>query len=105
MIKKKKLQIKQVIKEYNEASKLEILEAIIENGLYGFLGAMPVVFITTGKDIFILLSFIAYYYMVSVLINRPKYITSLGKIVVFPIASAVGAYFGYKLSEILLPYI
>ena len=105
MIKNKKLQIKQVIKEYNEAGKLEIIEAFIENGLYGFLGAMPVVFITTGKDIFILLSFIAYYYMVSVLINRPKYITSLGKVVVFPIASAVGAYFGYKISKILIQFL
>ena len=105
MIKKKRLQIKQVIKEYNEASKLEILEAIIENWLYGFLGAVPVIFMTTGKDIFVFLGFMSYYYMVSVLINRPRYVTSLGKVVVFPLAASTGAYFGYKISKLLLQFL
>jgi len=46
-----------------------------------------------------------YYYFVGRIINRPKYITDLGKLVVFPIPSALGAFTGYKLGYILLTVI
>jgi len=31
------------------------------------------------------------------IVNRPKYVTDLGKLIVFPIPSALGAFTGYKL--------
>jgi hypothetical protein len=36
------------------------------------------------------------------LLNRPKYVTDLGKLIVFPIPSAIGAFIGYKLSYYLI---
>jgi len=38
------------------------------------------------------------------IVNRPKYVTDLGKLIVFPVPSALGAFAGYKLSYILLHY-
>jgi hypothetical protein len=39
------------------------------------------------------------------IVNRPRYITDLGKLIVFPIPSALGAFTGYKLAYILSAYI
>ena len=36
------------------------------------------------------------------IVNRPKYVTELGKKIMFPIPSALGAFTGYKLSYLLL---
>ena len=36
------------------------------------------------------------------IVNRPKYVTDLGKLIVFPIPSALGAFTGYKLSYYLI---
>ena len=36
------------------------------------------------------------------IVNRPKYVTDLGKKIMFPIPSALGAFTGYKLSYILI---
>jgi hypothetical protein len=39
------------------------------------------------------------------IVNRPKYVTELGKLIVFPIPSAIGAFSGYKLSLIVITYL
>jgi hypothetical protein len=39
------------------------------------------------------------------IVNRPKYVTELGKKIMFPIPSALGAFAGYKLSYLLLNYL
>jgi hypothetical protein len=39
------------------------------------------------------------------IVNRPKYVTDLGKLIVFPIPSALGAFSGYKLSLLLITYV
>jgi hypothetical protein len=56
----------------------------------------------TRTDIAVLLGYLAYYSFMGRILNRPKYITDLGKLIVFPIPSALGAFAGYKLSYILL---
>jgi hypothetical protein len=43
--------------------------------------------------------------MMGKIVNRPKYITDLGKKIMFPIPSALGAFTGYKLSYLLLALI
>jgi hypothetical protein len=53
----------------------------------------------------VLLGYLAYYVFMGRLLNRPKYVTDLGKLIVFPLPSAIGAFVGYKLSYILLQYI
>ena len=98
----KKTKYKQIIKEWKEATAYEIWEGIRDNFIFGFLGATLVVFIATKTDLAVLAGYITYYYMMGRIVNRPKYITELGRKIVFPIPSALGAFTGYKLSYLLL---
>ena len=92
---------KKIVKEWNDATNSEIIEGIRDNFIFGFLGATIVVFISTRTDIMVLAGYISYYYFMGRIVNRPKYVTSLGKLIVFPIPSALGAFTGYKLAYII----
>jgi hypothetical protein len=100
-----KIKVNKIIKEYKEATNREIWEGVRDNFTFGFIGATLVVFIATKTDIAVLLGYLAYYFFVGKIVNRPKYVTDLGKLIVFPFPSALGAFTGYKLSYILLQYI
>lgn len=100
--KKNKVKINKIVKEYNNATPKEIWEGVRDNFTFGFLGATLVVFIATRTDIAVLLGYLCYYSFMGKIVNRPKYVTDLGKLIVFPIPSALGAFVGYKLSYILL---
>jgi hypothetical protein len=100
-----KAQIKKIVKEYKDATNTEIWEGVRDNFIFGFLGAMLVVFIATRTDIAVLVGYLAYYIFVGRIVNRPKYVTDLGKLIVFPFPSAFGAFVGYKLSYFLLQFI
>lgn len=100
-----KVQHKRIIKEWKEATPKEIIEAIVDNALYGFLGAVIVVAIAMKIDFAVLGAYLIYYSYVGKIINRPKYVTDLGKIVIFPMSSALGAFIGYKLSNWVLSFI
>ena len=93
---------KRIYKEYKNATHQEIWEGIRDNFIWGFLGAILVVFIATKMDLAVLIGYIIYYFYVGRIINRPKYITELGKLIVFPIPSALGAFTGYKKSYFLI---
>ena len=93
--------INKIVKEYKDASTLEIWEGVRDNFLFGFLGATLVVFIATRNDLMVLVGYITYYFFMGRIVNRPKYVTSLGKMIVFPIPSAIGAFTGYKLAYII----
>ena len=97
-----KLKVRKIIKEYKAATNREIWEGVRDNFTFGFIGATLVVFIATRTDIAVLLGYLTYYFFVGKIVNRPKYITDLGKLIVFPFPSALGAFAGYKLSYILL---
>lgn len=92
---------KQIVKDYKSATTKEIWEGVRDNFIFGFLGAMLVVFIATRVDIAVLLGYITYYAYMGRIVNRPKYVTDLGKLIVFPIPSALGAFTGYKLSYLV----
>jgi hypothetical protein len=104
-MKKQKAQIQKIVKEWKDASPKEIWEGIRDNFTFGFIGATLVVFIATRTDIAVLVGYIAYYFFMGRIVNRPKYVTDLGKMIVFPIPSALGAFTGYKLSYILIELI
>lgn len=104
-MKAQKLKVRKIIKEYKAATTREIWEGIRDNFTFGFIGATLVVFIATRTDIAVLLGYLLYYLFMGTIVNRPKYVTDLGKLIVFPIPSALGAFAGYKLSYILLQYI
>ena len=92
---------KQIVKDYKSATTKEIWEGVRDNFIFGFLGAMLVVFIATRVDIAVLLGYITYYAYMGRIVNRPKYVTDLGKLIVFPIPSALGAFAGYKLTYLV----
>jgi hypothetical protein len=96
-----KKRIEKIVKEYKEATPMEIWEGFRDNFIFGFLGAMIVVFISTRTDAMVLLGYLSYYFFMGRIVNRPKYVTDLGKLIVFPIPSALGAFAGYKLSYII----
>lgn len=99
------LKYEKIIKEWKEATAKEIWEGIRDNFVFGFIGATLVVFISTQTDIAVLGGYFAYYYMMGRIVNRPKYVTDLGKMIVFPIPSALGAFTGYKISFMLIEVI
>ena len=96
---------KRIKKEYKEATNQEIWEGVRDNFIFGFLGAILVVFIATRTDLAVLIGYIVYYFFMGRIVNRPKYVTELGKLIVFPIPSAVGAFVGYKLSVTIIDLI
>jgi len=104
-VRKQKAQIQKIVKEYKNASTKEIWEGVRDNFTFGFLGAMLVVFIATRTDLAVLVGYLVYYAYMGRIVNRPKYVTDLGKLIVFPIPSALGAFTGYKLSYIIHQYL
>lgn len=101
----RKTKYKQIIKEWKEASRKEIWEAIRDNFIFGFIGATLVVFIATKTDLAVFIGYFTYYLFMGKIVNRPKYVTDLGKKIMFPVPSALGAFTGYKLSYLLLNFI
>lgn len=93
---------KKIIKEYKDATPKEIWEGVRDNFIFGFLGAILVVFIATKTDLAVLSGYLVYYSYMGKIVNRPKYVTDLGQMIVFPVPSAIGAFTGYKLSYYVL---
>ena len=98
---KRKRPFDKIVKEWNEATPMEIWEGVRDNFFFGFLGAMIVVFISTRTDLMVLFGYLSYYYMLGRIQNRPRYVTDLGRMIVFPIPSTLGAFVGYKLSYVV----
>lgn len=99
------MKYKKIIKEWKDATPHEIWEGVRDNFLFGFIGATLVVFIATRTDIAVLLGYIVYYMFMGKIVNRPKYVTDLGRMIVFPIPSALGAFTGYKISYLMIELI
>jgi hypothetical protein len=97
----KKRPFEKIVKEYKEATHMEIFQGVRDNFIFGFLGATIVVFISTRTDLMVLFGYLTYYFFMGRIVNRPKYVTDLGRLIVFPIPSALGAFTGYKLSYII----
>ena len=95
------MSLKKIQKEYRETETSEVLRATGENFVYGLLGSILVVFIAQRMDIAVLIGYMTYYFFVGKVINRPKYVTSLGKFIIFPVPTAMGAFVGYKLAYLL----
>lgn len=104
-MKAQKAKVRKIVKEYKSATAKEIWEGVRDNFLFAFIGATLVVFIATKTDIAVLLGYLAYYGFMGRILNRPKYVTDLGKLIVFPVPSAIGAFVGYKLSYYIIQLI
>jgi hypothetical protein len=102
---KNKVKLEKIVKEYNEATKYEIWEGVRDNFIFGFIASTLIVFIATKTDLAVLIGYLTYYFFMGKIVNRPKYVTDLGKLIVFPIPSALGAFAGYKLSYYFLQFL
>jgi hypothetical protein len=95
---------KKIIKEFKEADSKEIFNAIVENYFFGLSGAMIVPFVALRIDIAVLAGYMIHYFYISKVINRPKYVTSLAKFILFPIPTAFGGFTGYKVAYFVSQY-
>ncbi len=95
--------MKKIVTEYKENDKKEIwVDGVLYNFIYGLLGAVVIVTITTKIDIAVLMSYLIYYFFLGKIVNRPKYVTDLGKFIVFPVPTAIGAFVGYKITPLIV---
>jgi hypothetical protein len=95
--------MKKLVNEYRENDKKEIwVDGVLYNFIYGLLGAVVIVSVTIKIDIAVLLSYLIYYFFLGKIVSRPKYVTDLGKFIVFPVPTAIGAYVGYKVAPLLI---
>ena len=95
------MSLKNIQKEFRETSRKELVSALVDNFIFCFLGAILVVFIAERVDLLVLLGYMIYYFFLGRVVNRPKYVTSLGKFIIFPVPTAIGAFVGYKLAYYL----
>ena len=77
----------------------ELIRETLINFMWGFLGNSIVVFVAKELDFLVLINYIAYYILISYIVNRKKYETMLGKFIVLPGSAAIGAFTGYKLAQ------
>lgn len=95
--------IDRIAKAYKEATPKELwLDGVLYNFVYGILGALVIVTVTSRMDIAVILAYLLYYFFLGRIVNRPKYVTDLGKFIVFPIPTAIGAFIGYKITPHLI---
>jgi hypothetical protein len=79
----------------------ELIKETLINFSWGFFGNSIVVFMANGIDMAVLLNFLVYYILISVIVNRAKYETKLGRLVVLPGSAALGAFTGYKVAQLI----
>ena len=103
---KKKLPLSTIVEDYNSSSPQEVwIDGVLYNFLYGFLGAVVIVAVSLRIDMAVLISYMIFYFFLGKIVNRPKYVTDLGKFIVFPVPTALGAYVGYKVSPHLINFL
>ena len=100
---KKKLPLSTIVEDYKSSTPQEVwIDGVLMNSIYGFLSAIVVVAVALRIDIAVLVSYMVFYFFLGKIVNRPKYVTDLGKFIVFPVPTALGAYIGYKVAPYLI---
>lgn len=83
--------------EKQNVSVNEILRAFIQNLFYGFVAGLVPTAVVSGNDKGVIVAVLLYYSFLSMILNRPPYVTKLGKFVIFPLSCTVGFYLAYLL--------
>jgi hypothetical protein len=100
---KRKLPLSTIVDDYKSSSPHEVwIDGVLYNFMYGFLGAVILVAVNLREDIAVLISYMLFYFFLGKIVNRPKYVTDLGKFIVFPVPTALGAFIGYKVTPLLI---
>ena len=79
----------------------ELIRETLINFFWGFFGNSIVMFMAKEIDLAVLINFFLYYILISIIVNRAKYETNLGKFVVLPGSAALGAFTGYKVAQLI----
>lgn len=98
---RKKQPLNRIVKEYKDATRLELIEAVIQNGIFGLLSALLVMFLTNPNIILTPITILLYYIMLSIIIHRESYTTILGKYIIFPFSCSLGYLIG-SLFQVML---
>ena len=83
----------------------ELFRESFINFTWGFFGNSIVVFMAKEIDLAVLINFFMYYLLISYVVNRDKYTTRLGRFIILPVSSALGAFCGYKVAQLISIYI
>lgn len=86
-------------------SPIELIKETLINFLWGFFGNSIVVFISKNNDLAVFINFFVYYMFISYIVNRNKYETMFGKLIVLPGSATLGAFCGYKLAQYISIYV
>lgn len=71
--------------------------AFFQNYFYGFTGVMIPVAVYLANDGIMLFALFCFYSSLSIIVNRDKYTTNLGKFFYFPFPAAMGGFSAYKI--------
>ena len=103
---KKKIPLSTIVEDYKSSTPQEVwIDGVLYNFIYGFLAAVVIVAINLQIDMAVLISYMVYYFFLGKIVNRPKYVTDLGKFIVFPVPTALGAFIGYKVTPYLIQFL
>lgn len=91
--------------EIKQLTLKEARTAVLDNFMYGYLAVMSVTFVANDFDLGILLGFYGFYTFLSKVVNRPKYVTKIGKFILFPVPATTGAYLGYVTSSSIVQWV
>lgn len=86
-------------------SPMELIKETMINFLWGFFGNSVVVFISQHNDLAVFINFLIYYLFISYIVNRNKYETMLGKLIVLPGSATLGAFSGYKMAQYISEFL
>lgn len=103
MTRNKKLPLSTIVDDYKSSTPQEVwVDGVLYNFIYGFLGAVILVAVNLRIDMAVLISYMIFYFFLGKIVNRPKYVTDLGKFIVFPVPTALGTFIGYKVCPYLI---
>lgn len=91
----------QNVKSHVREEKSNIKRAFVQNFSYGFTGVMIPVSVFIGNIFIILFSLYIFYSVLSMVVNREKYVTNLGKYFYFPFPAMLGGTSAYYLGELI----
>lgn len=89
-----------MLKHYKE-NKNKILLAFKQNYLYGLTGVMIPVAVWVENVFVLAIALYGFYTMLSVVVNREKYTTNLGKYFYFPLPAMLGGITSYILGQFI----
>jgi len=97
----KTLTKKRNIADAKDVSWLEIMKHSLVNFTFGFTSSVVIISLTLGYWYIILVAYFIHKKFESTILNRNKYISKLGKNIIFPIPSTIGFFLGWWLSQLI----